>query len=159
MGAVSEVGFLCELGLLLPHIECPTGARAFCSLFPLEHQYCSISVQLKPNIFLCLFCSALILLLRNSTLLCIFLFYMSLLRLDIFYKTFCIISSITHTCQWTHFVQEHTFITHNDLSLWGTKHCCVSLILQCMYVERLVQTPNDWPCIMKPSFPCAQTRH
>jgi len=97
MGAIAEVLFLFELKLLMPHNENPAGTRTYCTLYPLECQYHPSSLHLNHNIFICSVYSALNLMLRNLTLSCIFLFYMSLLRWYIFYKTFCNISSITHT--------------------------------------------------------------
>jgi hypothetical protein len=136
MRAIAEVLFLSELKLLMPHSEHPAGTRTYCTLYPLEHRYHPISLLLNHNIFICSVYSALNLMLRNLTVSCIFSFYMSSLRWDIFYKTFCNISSITHTLSkyfhWTRFVQEPTFITLMT-SLCETKYDCVSLILQCIH--------------------------
>ena len=135
MGAIAEVLFLSELRLLMPHIEHPAGTRTYCTWFPLERQYHPVSLQLNRNIFICSVYSALNLMLRNLTLLCIFLFYASILRWDIFTKlsaTFLPSHMLWQSISIEHGLFKNLHSSHIMTSLCETKHDCVSLIWHCV---------------------------
>lgn len=100
--------------------------KEFLGLVSIQTSTSSNLSSLITKNFCIVFCSPANFLFENFPLLHILLFYIALLKQNISYESSGIISSMTHTlqnyCTGILLVQQNTFTTCNDLSLWDTKH-------------------------------------
>lgn len=95
---VLKVFLLCELIVLTTHFEQLISAKMLCCLLPCEHQYYSVSLQLKYDIFVLSFHEHRPVIL-NLCMFCVLSFCMALLMYDIFYKTVGDVCTMTYTLQ------------------------------------------------------------